>query len=85
MITARTANSSGKPWKLTRQVSDYWQSLTGFCPDRETPNAARMTGYARGVKNGSAMCGIAQMGPQLKKSAQQFFLGQYLSFQGGDF
>ena len=44
----------------------------------------RMTGYARSVKNGSAMCGIAQMGPQLKKSAQQFFLGQYLSFLGGD-
>jgi len=59
--------------------------LTGFCPDPETPDAARMTGYARSVKNGSAMCGIAQMGPQLKKSAQQFFLGQYLSFQGGEF
>jgi len=26
--------------------------LTGFCSDPETPNAARMTGYARSVKNG---------------------------------
>jgi len=47
--------------------------LTGFCPDPETPNAARMTGYARSVENGSAMCGIAQMGPQPEKIPRSSF------------
>jgi len=56
--------------------------LTGFYPDRETPKAARMTGYARSVKNSSAMCGIAQMGPKLKKSRAAVFSRAVLIVSG---